>query len=176
MNLTGRLAATLGAVSLAVQPTLAAAQEQACITEEEVSALVIYFAPAAIESVQQSCATALAANGYLAQRGEALAARYAALQDAAWPSAKSGFMKFSSKKNAGVDDFATLPDDAVRPLVDAIITQQVSAQIGTKDCDKIERVLEAMDPFEPSAVAKLVAVIAGLVGKENPRVCPVRRT
>ena len=140
-----RLAA-LAAAAMAIQPVAAQAQK-ACITEDEVSAIAIYSVPSLLQGMRLRCAGELASNGFLARRGDALAARYARLQPAVWPRAKTGLIKYGASwsKNRELDMsmVASLPDDAVRPLVDAMIVQESSARISPAKCGRIERAMEA---------------------------------
>lgn len=174
-----RVLAALAAASLLVHPTLATAQDQNCITEQEVSAIAIYSVPSLVQAVRQRCAGELVANGYLARRGDALSARYAALQPAVWPRAKSGLFKFfagsASEASTGLDTISTLPDDAVRPFVDALIVQESAPKIAVKNCSRIERVIEVMAPIDPEVAGTLLGVLVGFADVERIPVCPARR-
>jgi hypothetical protein len=172
-----------GAVALTIQPTVAAAQDRPCITEQEVSALVVYVVPIAIDGVRVRCVGQLSPSGFVAQRSGALQARYEALRDATWPEAKSAFLKFSNDRNFANDkdrefaeQFENLPDEALRPFIDGVLTQKLADEINGEECGEIERVMEAMDPFDPSAVGTLVGVIASMSVKKPPRICPVQGT
>jgi hypothetical protein len=172
--------ASLGAVALALQPGAASAQQAGqCVTEQEVSAIAIYSVPSLVEAVRQRCHGALSASGYLARRGDALTARYAALQPAVWPRARSGLFKlFAGQANGGGDGLATistLPDDAVRPLVDALIVQETSPKIAVKNCSRIERVIEVMAPIDPEIAGTLIGLLVGFADSESLPVCPGRR-
>jgi hypothetical protein len=169
--------AALATAAFALQPAAAEAQQSSCITEDEVSAMAIYSVPSLVQSVRLRCAGELSANGYLARRGNTFVARYASLQNAVWPRAKSGLLKYGAGKARGSQDiamFANLPDNAVRPLVDALIVQEASAKIQTKHCGRIERVIEAMAPIEPEIAGTLLGVVVGVVGPDNPPICSRR--
>ena len=107
-----RFLAAIGAAALIVQPSLASAQSQPCMTEQEVSAIAIYSVPSLVQAVRLRCSGELVASGYLARRGDALAARYVALQPAVWPRAKSGLIKLfagnASDTRGGRDTIAAL--------------------------------------------------------------------
>lgn len=168
------------ATALAFQPAVAAAQQAACITEGEVSAMAIYSVPSLVQSVRLRCGAELSANGYVARRGDALIGRYTALQGAVWPRAKSGLLKIFAAKSAqgrqSTEMFATLPDNAVRPLVDALIVQELSPKIAIGNCGRIERVIEAAAPIDPEIAGTLLGVVAGVVNPEQVPICPGRRT
>ena len=177
MNSAKLLVAT-AAAAMALQPTVAAAQ-QPCITEEEVSAVAIYSVPSLIQGVRLRCGAELSPSGYLARRGDALIGRYAAVQNRVWPTARSGLVKvLSSRAGQGRDSMAMvtqLPDSAVRPLIDALIVQEVSPKIPTSDCWKIERLIEVAAPIDPEVAGTLLGAAVGLADPEQMPVCPARR-
>jgi hypothetical protein len=164
---------------LALQPAAAQAQ-QACVTEAEVGAIAIYSVPSLVQAMRLRCGTALSANGYIARRGADLSGRYAALQPRVWPRAKSGMMKIlGAGANAAqgrqmLDSIGSLPDEAVRPLVDAWIVQETSARIPVANCQRIEWVVEALAPVDPEVAGGLIGALVGLVDPDKMPVCPRR--
>lgn len=174
-----RFFAAVAAASLLAQTTSASAQAPRCVTEQEVSAIAIYSVPSLVQSVRQRCASELASSGYLARRGDALSARYATLQPAVWPRAKSGLLKLfagaASESPNGLDTISGLPDDAVRPFVDALIVQESAPRIALRNCTRIERVIEVMAPLDPEVAGTLLGVLVGFADSEQIPVCPVRR-
>ena len=171
-----RLAA-LAAAAVALQPIAAQAQ-QACITEDEFSAVAIYSVPSLLQGMRLKCAGELASTGFLARRGDELAARYTRLQPAVWPRAKSGLLKYgacwSKSGKLDVSTVASLPDDAVRPLVDALIVQEASARISTSQCGRIERAMEAAALIDPEIAGTVIGAAAGLLAPENTPICERR--
>jgi len=176
MNSAKILAMTAAAMTL--QPAIAAAQ-QPCITEDEVSAMAIYSVPSLVQGVRLRCGSDLSSSGFLARRGDAMVARYSALQNGVWPRAKAGLLKVFSNRASegreGLDMVARLPDQAVRPLIDALIVQEVSPKIAVKDCWKIERLIEVASPVDPEVAGTLLGVAVGLADPEQMPVCPARR-
>lgn len=171
--------AAAAAAALTFQASAASAQ-QACLTEPEISAIAIYSLPSLVQSVRLRCNGQLSSSGYLARRGDALIARYAALQDPVWPRAKSGLLKvFASRagpqQGQGLDRLANLPDNAVRPLVDALIVQELSPNIDVKNCGRIERLIEVASPIDPEVAGTLLGVVAGIVDHKDLPVCAPRR-
>ena len=171
-----RLLALFGTAALAVQPQLAAAQAP-CLGEDEVSAAAIYAVPSLVRSVQLACANQVSPSGFLLREGDAMAARYVTLQGRAWPEAKAALLKIAGSGAAGdagegLDMIASLPDESVRPLVDAMIVQEVSGEIKPAQCGRIERVIEAVAPIEPAVAGRLLGVVVGLVAEDQPLVCP----
>ena len=173
----GLAAAAAGA--LALQPMAALAQ-QTCVTQAEVAAIAIYSVPSLVQAMRLRCGSALSASGYIARRGDALSGRYTALQPRVWPRAKSGMLKvLSAQSNAAqsrqmLDSLDTLPDEAVRPLVDAWIVQETSARIPVANCQRIEWVVEALAPVEPEIAGGLIGALVGLVDPDKLPVCPRR--
>jgi len=174
-----RALATAAAGALALQPIAAGAQ-QACVTEAEVGAIAIYSVPSLVEAVRLRCGGELSASGYIARRGASLSGRYAALQPQVWPRAKSGMLKIlGSGATAGqgrqlLDSVDSLPDEAVRPLVDAWIVQEAQSRIPLQNCQRIEWVVEAVAPVDPEVAGGLIGAIVGLVDPDKMPVCPRR--
>lgn len=177
---TFRALTALTAAALALQPIAATAQ-QACVTEAEASAIAIYSMPGLIQAVRLRCDNQLASNGYLAQRGNNLLGRFAPIQTRVWPQAKSGLLKILAGKagpsqgRMNLDAVAGLPDNAVRPLVDALIVQEASAKIATGNCSRLERVIEFVAPIDPEMAGGLLGAIAGLINHRDFPVCQPRR-
>ena len=166
------------AAALALQPAIASAQ-QACLTEEEVSAMAIYSVPSLVKAVRTRCDAELSASGFLARRGETLAGRYAALQNRVWPSAKSGALKYGAGKAKGLtanfDMIRNLPDSSVRPLVDALIVQEAAARVEPANCRRIEMAMEGIAVLDPEVGGTMLGVVVGLIGPQDPAFCPARR-
>lgn len=176
-SIRGLAAAAAG--MLALQPIAAQAQPS-CVTEAEVGAIAIYSVPSLVQAVRLRCGGALSANGYIARQGASLSGRYAALQPQIWPRAKSGMLKILSSGASAAQDLQlfgsveTLPDEAVRPLVDAWIVQEASARIPVQNCQRIEWVVEAVAPVDPEVAGGLLGAIIGLVDPSKMPVCPRR--
>ena len=67
---------------------------------------------------------------------------------------------------------ADLPDEAVRPLIDALIQQKVAEAIKPGSCSDIERLAEVLALLETDEVGALSGVIASMALKDkNPQVC-----
>jgi hypothetical protein len=158
------------------QAASAATPASACISEKELAQLAIYSVPAMVQGVRAKCGPALSSNGFLATRGDTFAAGYASLQRETWPAARSAITKFASSKAAAKDaqDFAIiagLPDDAVRPLVDALIAQKVGESIPVKDCGRVERGMQLVSPLAPRDSGALLGFIFTLVKPDDAIVC-----
>jgi len=176
-----RFAAASLALAIVAQSGAAHAQ-QTCLTEREAAHLAVYAVPAGIQGVQQKCARSLKSNGFLATRGPALAARYAALQVETWPSAKGALLKFvgggagdsdkQAARNPIIGDIAALPDEALRPLVDALFAQKLAESIRPGDCSMVERGLSLIAPLNPRDAGALIGFVMGFTRSKQFPICP----
>ena len=167
------------AISIAASASLVAGQASAqdCISQAQISNLAIYAVPLLVDGVQGKCLGQLPSNGFLATSGAEFTAPYTSLQDSVWPQAREGFMYFAANgedQDEGMADdefLGSLPDEALRPLFDLIITEKVGESIKLGDCRKVERALELMAPLPPENTGGLIALLVSAVGKEDPKVC-----
>jgi hypothetical protein len=160
--------AALAALALMVPTGAQAQQKLPDLTGDEAAALAIYAVPGLIDATRQTCAGRLSSSGFLATRGSSLAQRYAAQQNAVWPQARAAMFKFTgSKAGDQLKMFATLPDDAVRPLVDALIRQETAARVEPQSCSYIERMAEALAPLEPAQAGKILGVLFDIASAGN---------
>lgn len=177
MNIRNRMAAMCGAAVLVLTPSMASAQE--CLQQSEVSAMAIYAMPGVVQGVNARCAARLSPGGFLAQGGgAALSDRYARLQASVWPNARAGLVKVAAARSlneAGNADvmamISNLPDQAVRPLIDALIVQELSPQIDLEQCGRVELLLQALSRVEPEIAGTLLGLIAGFVKLDKPAIC-----
>ena len=88
------------------------------------------------------------------------AQRYAAEQNAAWPVARGALLRIAEAKAPDqVKTFAALPDNAIRPLADALIEQELAAKIHPRSCRNIERMAEAISPLDPRDASRVLGVL-----------------
>lgn len=158
-----KFAAPFTALALAVVTISSAAPAKTLMPDmsgDEVSALAVYAMPGFIAAARQTCAPELSPNGFLAMQGPGLAQRYAYEQNAAWPLAKAALLRYAGAKAPDqVKTFASLPDNAVRPLADALIQQQLAEQIHPRSCRNIERMAEAISPLDPRDAGRILGVL-----------------
>lgn len=174
-----RTFATLAAITALTASQAAMAQAEACISEREISHLAIYAVPSLVEGVRGKCGRALSSTGFLATRGDSFAAKYTAMQAETWPGAKAAIAKFAAPtaKGKSADGFAMLaglPDDAVRPLVDALIAQKIGEEIKPKNCSTIERGMQLLAPFGPRDSGALIGFVVALVKPNDARICAAK--
>ncbi len=148
---------------------------------DEASALAVYAMPGFIAAARQTCASELSPNGFLAMQGPGLARRYAAEQNAAWPVARSALLRIAGAKAPDqVKTFAALPDNAIRPLADALIQQELAARIHPRSCRNIERMAEAISPLDPRDASRILGVLFDIASASDKLVAslgklPVQR-
>lgn len=160
MKRISRMAAVAALTALMLPAGAQAQSRLPDLTGDEAAALAIYAVPALIDATGQACAGRLSASGFLALRGPALAQRYAAQQNAVWPKARGAMFKFAGGQGAEqLKMFSSLPDDAVRPLADALIRQEAAARVEPKSCTYIERMAEALSPLEPAQAGRIMGVL-----------------
>ena len=168
MKRSSKMAAVLALAALMVSAGAQAQPRLSDLTSDEAAALAIYAVPGLIDATRQTCAGRLSSSGFLATSGSSLAQRYAAQQNAVWPQARAAMFKFAhGKAGEQLKMFATLPDDAVRPLVDALIRQETTARVEPQSCSYIERMAEALAPLEPAQAGKILGVLFDIASASN---------
>jgi hypothetical protein len=168
--------AALALATMTISPAAAAAPRLADFSGDEVSALAVYAMPGFIAAARQTCANELSPNGFLAMQGPGLAQRYAVEQNAAWPLAKSALLRYAGRKAPDqVKTFAALPDSAVRPLADALIQQELAAQIHPRSCRNIERMAEAISPLDPADAGRILGVLFDIASASDKLVASLEK-
>lgn len=171
---TRLLAPALALAALATAQT-AHAQQQACVNAQDLSDAIVYAMPLAYDAAQTACANRFAADGFMATRGESYIAQFRATQDTAWPGAFR-FLKTFMDKEGGSDDqmgamLSSMPEDALRPFVDALVGQMLAEEIKGDSCGKIERGIELLSPLPAENMGGLIAFIAEMTDLKNPPIC-----
>lgn len=162
----------------ALIPAQVEAQAKSCLTEREVAQMAIYAVPAVVTGVRGKCSARLSSSGFLATRGDSFAQKYAALQAETWPVAKSAILKFVSsgsgpaRANDPVAMFAALPDDSVRPLVDAMIAQKIGEAVKSDQCGNVERGMQLASVMNPRDSGAMIAFVMAMAKPKTPAICP----
>jgi hypothetical protein len=164
------LLASMLALTLA-SPAIGAEQN---LSPGQVEGAVRYALPSLLEAVQGACTGQLARDGYLARNGDHLAVRFADGHEAYWPQAKAALILLGGKgkESSGLEEFANLPDEALRPFVDGIIVAKLSEEIKPNSCADIERVLELLDPLPVDNLTGLVGTIVAMVETRRSQSAP----
>ncbi|WP_374405742.1 hypothetical protein [Pelagerythrobacter sp.] len=171
-----RTAASALALAGLAQPALA--QTADCVNQADVEQAAIYAMPSLYAGFTARCAASLPTDGFIATRGEAFIAPYRQRQSAAWPGAKALLDTFASSGKASSEIgeisslLGTMPDEALRPFVDALVQQKLAEDIKLQDCGKVERAIELLSPLPPENTGGLVAMLLDFAGVKNPPLCP----
>lgn len=165
--------ATAAALATA-QPV--AAQAQACVASEDLADATTYAMPLLYQAVNTKCSSSLSADGFFAEQGEAFVNRFTPYRDSAWPGAMRVLTTFS---NAGKSDdramaemMAALPEEALRPFLDALIVQMVSQEVKIKDCATIEEGVSLLAPLPVENFGKILTFILKRAELDEPKICP----
>lgn len=159
--------------------TAAQAQQSPCVQPADLADAVVYVMPVAYDAARTACDNRFAASGFMAREGDAYIAPFREGQDKAWPGAFRFLKTFMNEDGAGkggksADMAATisaLPEEALRPFVEALVGQMIAGEIKPDSCGKIERGIELLSPMPSDNLGGLIAFIVELADIKNPPVC-----
>jgi hypothetical protein len=154
----------LAACLLVLVPGIVRAAEPPCLAPQEFSSLATYALPNALSATSQRCSASLPADAFLKTGGPEMIARYAVGKPAAWPGAKSVFLKVTqSQQGDMVALLRNLPDQQLQQLVDAFIQGLVAEKIPAERCVSIDRMLRLLSPCPRKARQTSLALPLALV-------------
>ena len=176
--MTLRFAAPVLAMAALATSQTALAQSQACVSQADLADTVVYVMPIAFDAANTACANRLPADGFMKTRGDAYIAAFRDSQAKAWPGAFRFLKTFMASKDgdSGMDMgamIATMPEDTLRPFVDAFIGQMIASEIKGDACGKIERGMELLSPLPTQNLGGLIAFILDLSDAKTPEICPL---
>lgn len=181
MKLRNLLAAASAILALSqTQIAMAQAVSPPCVEQADLSDAVVYSMPSLLVAFDAKCGPSLADDGFIRTQGSELSTAYAAKQEDAWPGAKRFIMQFSERKSEAGTDIAaadlnaiigTMPAEALRPFVDALIQQKVAEQIPVKECSNIEHGVSLLAPLPPENLGDLAAFLFKMADVKNPSIC-----
>ncbi|WP_205466520.1 hypothetical protein [Novosphingobium sp. BW1] len=161
------LAAGLAA-SVAVCPTLTSAATQACLTRSEARSVLTYSLPQVIDGTARRCRQALPANAFLSTHGQEVVQRYSGPREQYWPEARSAFLKLSRGRDEGMGAIAAqLPDETLKPLVDATVSGLVAQAIHLESCEEIDFAIDLLSPLPPQNTAGLIALFIEVAARSE---------
>jgi len=144
----------------------AATNAENCLSEAEVGGLVGYALPSVIDGAMKACKPHLSPTGFFATRGSAFAGQYAARKDLNWPVAKNAFLKLGGSKDATMNStLKALPDGALQPFVEAMVSEMVGGEIKPGQCTAIERGVRILSPLPAENTAELITFVVVLADK-----------
>ncbi len=152
-----------------------AAPSTQCLTREEIGGMVGYLLPSALNSVIDTCTPELAADAFLLSRGPKLIEELEPIRLASLPMAKRAFGKFAPEGDKqAVRMLQALPDEVFAPLVDSILTQELTGKIQPKSCKDIDRVFKTIEPLPGQNMIDLLTESMMIVARNDDRMrsCP----
>lgn len=172
------LAAALALTALACAQTAAAAPAPApCLDRQELTAIVTYALPSAMDSAMTFCRPHLSPQGYLAREGRGLVQRYTVAKPAAWPQAKAALVKMAATGNdPTVSSMARLPDSALQPFAEGMVGQIVADGMKPQTCAPLEQAMRLLAPLPPENTAGLIAFVVTQTQGTRPGTRPTSRS
>ena len=162
-----------GAALVAAGP--AQAQGMACVTPTEMEGLVTYFVPQVIDGVIETCAAHLPAESYVRAGLPSRAEELRGMSDAAWPAARSAFVKIGAGENGdNVEEMAEMPDEVLRPMLDIFLVEAMGLKLTPDSCGEVNDITQALAPLTGAQAAHLLAVTlsAAARGDKDMASCP----
>lgn len=163
------LASALALSALALPSAAQAAVAASCMTKPELRGMVAYMLPFVVDSVVEKCSATVPGDSFMVTRAPELSRELVKGQPAAWPMAKRAFMKFggdADKNTAAMMD--AMPESAMRPLVESVLTQEFAGMVKTKDCKDIDAVLGTLAPLPATSFVDLITEVV-VIGARNDR-------
>jgi hypothetical protein len=167
----GKATAAAAAIALCSTSALQAAPK-ACVTSAEMHGMVAYFLPVVLDNVAKNCSAFTPASAYLRAGLPSLQVQLRQGREAAWPMAKSAFFKLGGQKDART--MASLSDDALRPLVDEMLSSKFSIAVDEAKCGEVNDIAEALAPLNAPETVHLIATILSTAARKDNKMssCP----
>lgn len=157
-------------MALASSTQLAAAQTQSpsCLTRPELRGMISYILPTVLKSTIDTCTGQLKADSYILTRAPKLLNTLESGRSAAWPMARAAFAKFGDDKDKDLGKlFASLPEESVRPLIEAVIDEKIGKQIKPSSCTDIDRIMAPLDPLPPANLIEAITETFAVAAKND---------
>lgn len=146
------------------------AAAQTCITQPELRGMVSYVLPSVMGAVIEKCRATLPSNAAMLTRGSQLLGELQTGQSAAFPMARQAFAKFSgSDGKAGADLFNAMPEEALKPVIENIVSQELTKDVKIKDCPDIDRVFATLQPLPARNFVELFTQVLVIAGRDNQK-------
>jgi hypothetical protein len=168
-----KLAASLALGSFVpVQAAVPASEASRCIEPREMEGLVAYFLPEVINEVSKNCSAHLPSDSYARTRLPHLAEQLTTAKAASWPVAKAAFLKMAKPEDAKT--MGELPDEALRPMVDAVMVRQISIPVTAPVCGDVNDISEALAPLTAEQTVHLLSAILVAASRKDDKLrsCP----
>lgn len=139
----------------------------------QVEAATRYALPHMFTGYIAGCRPHLQKNGYVLRNADRLSTKFTTGSAGYWPKAKLALMQLAATKDSPRDDTAavisSLPDDALRPFVNGLITSMVVGKMKPELCSDLESGLEILDPLPVENYGKLAIFVFNMVEREERR-------
>lgn len=164
--------AAVAALALCATASAQAAPPVQCLDPAEMRGLIAYFLPDVIGEVSKNCAAHLPSGSYLRAGLPRLGAQLADAKPANWPVARAAFLKMSGPTDG--KQMASLPDEALRPLVDAAIASKMTIPVSPSTCGEVNDITQALAPLSADQTVNLFATIFSAVARKDNKLrsCP----
>lgn len=156
--------------------------QQACLALADVDDTATYAMPIAYDAAMAACGAQYSSDGFMKTKGIAFADQFRSKQDESWPGAFRLIKTFmpqseantaNGKSDAMMEMLSAMPEEALRPFFDGLVTQMISSEIKPDTCAKIERGMALISPLPPENVSGLVAFVLEMAEMESPAICGV---
>jgi hypothetical protein len=140
-----------------------------CLTPAQVSDVVLFALPSALDALAAKCRPSLPANAYLLNGGHALSERLGAESQRHWQGAMAAMKSFGDKKMP-----EGISADTARSLVRDVMTAELLKKVTPADCGRINEGAELLAPLPPENIGRLVALALDTMAdgkKGSPRIC-----
>lgn len=169
-----KIAAALMACAALASHSAAAAAD--CTSQKDMSDLVVYAVPYAIDGARAKCGTTLGQNSFLMKNGDTVRSRYAALADAAWPGAKQAMTALGDATGRGTSMgfLELLGPKQLRDTISAMLPGMIAGQIKGLNCSDIDRGLALTADIAPQKLGDLAGFAAMVALKDKKPKCTNR--
>ncbi|MFM5893421.1 MAG: hypothetical protein ACKOQM_03195 [Novosphingobium sp.] len=165
-----RSATAIAAAMALLSASQASAAATTCMTQPELRGMVSYVLPSVMGAVIERCRPSLPSNAAMLTRGSQLVGELQAGQSAAFPMARQAFSKFSgSDGKTGADLFNSMPEEALKPIIESMMAQELTKDVKTKDCADIDRVFATLQPLPARNFVELVTQVLTIAGRDNQK-------
>lgn len=142
-----------------------AATPAPCIRAAEMHGLIAYFLPDVVGKVLATCSDHLPPGSYLRAGLPHLVEPLNAGKNAAWPTAKAAFFKLGEPEDVKTVD--AVPDDALRPLIEAAVVSALPIELTPVSCADVNDVAEALAPLDATQTVHLAATIFTMISRKD---------
>lgn len=132
--------------------------------------MMAFAMPSALNGLITHCSPHVPASGFMRQSGAPLVASYARGKQAAWPRAKTAFLKFAGEEDpASVELVSQMPDSALQPFIEVMIGGLIGSKLKPAQCTLADKMIRLLAPLPPENTVELIGTIVALTGSESKK-------